>query len=117
MTPETIEALKASAEHWRENAKAERPEAINIRSSGCALCKLFIYAGCYGCPLVDVRDNCPKPGSTWRSAMQCHVYWDDDPTDTTRRDNFRTAATAMADKLESLLPTEITTKRNENEHQ
>lgn len=41
MHPYVEEALRASIQHWRENAAAQRPEDANLTAYACALCRIF----------------------------------------------------------------------------
>jgi hypothetical protein len=48
---ETRTALEDSILHWEENAACTNAEEGCIGSTNCALCTLFIYQGCNGCPV------------------------------------------------------------------
>lgn len=53
MSPETLEALKASIAKWERNAVAETPGDYTIGSNSCALCSIYFDArNCWGCPVV-----------------------------------------------------------------
>ena len=54
MTPETLTALKASIEHWRQNAEGPIEDA-SADPDDCALCDKFLSGEtrCLGCPVSE----------------------------------------------------------------
>ena len=59
MNAKTLKALKASIEHWRENATRKDIENIKIGPVECALCGIFNTIRtrpkdrCEGCPVAE----------------------------------------------------------------
>jgi len=56
MDKETLEALKKSIEYWEDNlafAMARKYKNIDTTSESCALCEMFVYIDCCGCPVFD----------------------------------------------------------------
>jgi hypothetical protein len=101
MTPETLEALRASIAKWKENAKVERVLDAKIFSDSCPLCAIFDADGpdslkCVGCPVMS-RTGYPDCQETpWEEAanhfLNCRLL----PFQDAAEDEWRF--------LESLLP-------------
>lgn len=108
MTPEALEALKASIVKWEANERAETWEDVRIKAADCPLCDLFAFCNgddfmrCNGCPITDrSREyvNCHK--TPYGDAYHAYVKWRDG---TGTREAFRAAAHAETEFLRSLLP-------------
>jgi hypothetical protein len=53
MDARTLEALKASIEKWKRNAKVWSIFNAKIKSKDCPLCRMFVQStgSCVGCPV------------------------------------------------------------------
>lgn len=114
MNKKTLAALKASIQHWRENEAAESSDDASVWGDYCALCGLFFekIPCCNGCPVAKKTGQWQCNGSPWGAARDAFKKWrwahlsdgQDTPQATQARDEFRTAARAEREFLESLLP-------------
>lgn len=82
MNAETKAALEASIRHWEDNV-ANWQGFINrlltedgytyhqlpIFNSDCALCDMYYYNGCEGCPLDTAGQNCNVEDSPWANLL------------------------------------------------
>jgi hypothetical protein len=75
MLPETSEALNKSIIHWRENLSARASFEADISSHSCALCKLFIYDNCLGCPVSSRTGKTRCLGSPYERARDTLNEW------------------------------------------
>lgn len=76
MKPEVLEALEDSIAHWermRDGTAAEH-EIPNVVS--CALCVLFFYNDCDGCPVKEKTKHILCRRTPYRNASMCKS---DDP--------------------------------------
>jgi hypothetical protein len=106
MDARTLEALKASIEHWRENENAERLMEVDFGSSSCPLCQLFFDGSnkkrtCRGCPVMTSTGRIYCSGTPYREVQEAFFF------DTFTA--FKLAARAEREFLESLLPKEEAT--------
>lgn len=106
MNKKTVLALKASIEHWRENEAAEIVDKVGVYGKDCALCKMFAIKNghCVGCPVAAKTGHQSCFRSPWDSARDAFSVWCRNPGSTRARDDFRAAARAEREFLESLLP-------------
>jgi len=82
MTPEALEALKASILKWDKNAAAETPEDYKTGVRECPLCKVFygdIFDGknrCLGCPVAEKTGLIHCTGTPYGDAEDAHEEWE-----------------------------------------
>ena len=98
MDPKTLEALRASIAHWKENEQVTDIDDAKLGSKHCALCKLFHSQYCEGCPVFertgeDSCSNTPYRAAAWAVSKPASDL-----------EAFRLAAKAEREFLESLLP-------------
>ena len=111
MGPRTREALEASIRHWKENAAAENPNDANVFGEACPLCHIF-YKGrgdCEGCPVANATGFGLCERTPWGDASKAWGAWahdheNDGPDFAALRAEFRRAALAEVEFLESRLP-------------
>lgn len=111
MTPETLEALKASIAKWERNAEVEHEDQARIKANSCTLCTLFASGHwqdhCDGCP-VALRTSIKGCRSTpWEQAASARSDWrrsTDEIEYKKHRDAFHAAARDEVAFLKSLLP-------------
>lgn len=101
MDNKTLAALKASIQHWDDNAQAETPGEASADADDCALCGLYLKRDCSGCPVAEKTGKECCHGSPYSAAHSALCDWDDGTGD---GGTFRAAATAERDFLISLLP-------------
>jgi len=99
VTPETLEALKASIAKWERNAEIDDLERANLGPSSCPLCVLFYRGDCHGCPVFNFDIDHHRCGFTPYDAAESaysagHIA------------GFHLAARAEVAFLKSLLPPE-----------
>lgn len=104
MDEKTLNALKASIQHWEDNAVALKATSASIGSDDCALCSLFLYnRECWGCPVRDKTEEHWCKGTPYIKAANAWDRWYFDAKNTSR-DEFHAAARAEVEFLKSLLP-------------
>ena len=104
MDAETLAALRASIQHWRENVEAETPENASIDAYDCALCKKFASGftdACLGCPVFERTGTELCGGTPYKEAFHAWCDWE---IGIATREKWRSAAQAELDFLISLLP-------------
>lgn len=103
----TLQALKNSIEHWKENEAAASSDMVSVWSDDCALCQLFVdrTGSCDGCPVAKKTGLDQCKGSPWSAARDAFYYWRNYQT-RELEGNFRFAAKAEREFLESLIPSE-----------
>ena len=96
MTPKTRKALEASIKHWERNVTGR---TTTISSEHCALCRLFLDAGCKGCPVSNYtgKDIC-------RGTPYVEIARMDDKNENLNSLKFRSLAFKELRFLESLQP-------------
>ena len=107
MDARTLEALKASICHWRDNVAAETPYQLRLGADFCALCELFNPLRpnkCEGCPVSEDTGVSKCQASPYGAAVDAKWLWQGTPDDPAARDRWRAAAQAELDFLISLLP-------------
>ena len=105
MDAQTLEALKASIRHWRDNVAAEKSDNVRIEAEACALCdRFFRWDSCTGCPVSRKTGISRCRQTPYGAASNALEFWDDHPDDTAARNAWRAAAQAELDFLISLLP-------------
>ena len=112
MTPETLEALKASIATWERNAVAETPDDYCMGSENFPLCDMFIGANCIGCPVLDRTGKTGCHGTPYYRADEAQNDWldgtcyaEDGKAEAERQHALHCAAEEVA-FLKSLLPPE-----------
>lgn len=118
MDENTLKALKASIQHWRENRAARTSGAASVSANACALCALFNdddCKGCVGCPVL-ARTGRPRCDRTpyhaafaawsrwWRLYLRDERFPPSIASTLAARTVFRRAATRELNFLISLLP-------------
>ena len=98
MNKKTLEALKASIQHWRENEAAETVDFVSVWAAECALCSLFMHAACNGCPVAKKTGKKDCFGSPWFNAYNALQEWRRHPGSTHARDAFRIVGTSAAQR-------------------
>lgn len=100
MDPKTLEALQESIRHWKVMAKTgwEREKPL---SGQCALCRLFLYRDCAGCPVNAAGHR----GCLATPYDDAYFHYDDG-----NRSGFRSAARLEVKFLKSLLPKDLRKK-------
>lgn len=77
MDKETLAALDASIEHWKENLRAETPHDVKLGAHHCPLCQLFIVKNekCDGCPIFETTGyyNCAR--TPYSKASNTRGWW------------------------------------------
>lgn len=108
MTPETLEALKASIAKWERNTKAKHPDDFKIARHDCALCDMFWFGQCEGCPVSYNTGATRCYGTPYEAAANARDEWDDAEfdDDSVERRKARAAARKEVAFLKSLLPPE-----------
>jgi len=111
MTPEALEALKASIVKWEANERAETWEDIRLGRSNCPLCVLFnpvlfnpvlsSKTPCDGCPVME---HTKVNGCGWTPYDDACASRSDWVMGRATREAFRAAAHAETEFLRSLLP-------------
>lgn len=97
MTPETLEALKASIAKWERNAEIDDLERAAIGPASCPLCVLFHRGHCHRCPITNLNERHYRCGHTpYDEAESAYAAG--------RTDDFQIAARAEVTFLKSLLP-------------
>lgn len=76
MTPETLEALKASIAKWERNAVAETPETYSVSARSCPLCDLFYADNCSGCPVSMRTKKLACSGTPYIAASLARSDWE-----------------------------------------
>lgn len=104
MNAQTIEALKASIAKWERNAEAKTPRGYKTGPESCALCKLFFWKDCDGCPVAQNTGSLFCNGSPYEHAWEAYAVWRIYPKDAERRDRAHAAARDEVAFLKSLLP-------------
>lgn len=116
MDERTLTALKASIKHWEENVQAKTPDKIKLGVSHCALCAEFWtrdearLVTCDGCPVWTRTGKHGCSGSPYEAAEEAHDDWDDvfdTVYESDEGDEWRKAAQAELDFLNSLLPEQV----------
>lgn len=102
MDAETLAALKASIQHWRENVEAETPKDASVSPKKCALCGMFWRANCKGCPVTSKTGGDCCEISPYPAAHTAFLLWVGKGQKF--HDRWRAAAQAELDFLISLLP-------------
>lgn len=103
MDGKTLKALRESIEKWERNAVAETPDDFTVGTATCALCEVFQWQGCAGCPVqVAAEPGCR--GTPYYNAAVSLRRWRDSPTNASKRDAAHAAARAEVAFLRSLLP-------------
>ena len=97
MTPEALEALKKSIEHWERLASGTAREGEGIRSKSCPLCALYVQNFCQGCPVAEQTIATGCAGTPWRGASDAHSEFGQNSA------QFHFAAIAELDFLRSIL--------------
>lgn len=111
MSNETIIALVACIDKYKEYAEVKSPRDI-LRSAlspdACKLCKLFWNHNCVGCPVLDHTDSrrCRHTPFVLVQQAQDAIEEDRNDDDATYEDvkRWQEACLAEADFLSSLLP-------------
>ena len=78
MDSETLTALKASIEHWRENESALGIDEASVSAGNCALCRLFQtdrIKTCKGCPVAEATGDIFCELSPYEEASKAYKYW------------------------------------------
>lgn len=112
MDAKTLQALKDSIAHWKDNLAAETPGDVNISRKDCALCDLFWGLGCRGCPVPEKTGSKRCKQSPYYDAVYDFMDWDYQPyfysvpaeASINFRNHFRNSCRAEIAFLESLLP-------------
>ena len=111
MDEKTLDALKASIQHWRD--VVDHPLSTDVGIKDCALCDLFHPChpchqlfldwdlGCVGCPVGQKTGKPLCRGTSYNNFVELFSYGDDDDVD---EDVARAKATEMLSFLEGLLP-------------
>lgn len=102
-TPEVREALEASIKHWEENRDVSTPIDVSYSSEDCALCQLFFYNHCIGCPIQERTGRALCEDTPYEDAVDAHSAWKNGYAS---QKDFQAAAQAEVDFLKSLLPPE-----------
>lgn len=105
---ETLKALKESCQHWYDNMNhAIKGDVckIDISQRGCALCMLYYYIGCAGCP-VFMRKEKRRCIDTPYYTVDVYMteYFAQDYADAASQDLIASACTNEFKFLLSLLP-------------
>lgn len=98
MDAATLEALKKSIEHWKENVRAESLVRTSTATRDCALCSLFYNKGCLGCPVFKETGYTNCYYTPYYQAVEAKYA--------ENIQDFKSAAQAELDFLKSLLPQE-----------
>lgn len=102
MDDRTLKALKASIEHWEENALLAEHDWSAISSESCALCDEFSDSEeCYGCPVAKAANASGCIDTPWEDACGAMQRW---IVGRGSGKAFRKAAQDELDFLRSLLP-------------
>lgn len=104
MNAATLDALRASIAHWERLAGGARNETIGPQ--GCALCRLFYYERCDGCPVREATRRTLCCASPYEMAEDCFFRRDNSAEAWAR---WIAAAKAELDFLKNLLPKNKTT--------
>lgn len=107
MTPETLEALKASIAKWERNAVAETPAQYLSSADECPLCDLFFWQAddCAGCPVRAKTGRIFCSGTPYGEANDANYKWRVDGGQHLQA-KAHEAALAEVAFLKSLLPPE-----------
>ena len=98
MTPETAKALEDSIAHWKRMHR--QPFGREIPSSDyCALCIMFYYDDCMGCPVNRRTGQTKCEGSPYWNAQTAWLTGD--------HRKWSKAAEAEIDFLESLIEEKV----------
>ena len=121
MNKVTLTALKKSIKHWEENVAAETPDEVNLYTSACALCKVFLNwaqpaALCEGCPVMAHSGMELCIDTPWLAAERAWSRWARSRSKSARvqeklRKAWVIAATRELEFLRSLLPAKRKKKR------
>lgn len=111
MNSETLNALKESIKHHRENLKANDPAEVNIYGQTCPLCKLFCNSGtmrstkdCIGCPVYNKTGIRYCHGTPWQELYGNYCNWISIPESEELKEKFMTSEQEEIDYLIELLP-------------
>lgn len=98
MTATTLKALKGSIEHWERFATGTALPTETPTSEHCALCKLFFFKDCNGCPIANRTGvgGCADTPYEQAYSAWCHSG--------VNSDSFKLAASKELAFLKSLLP-------------
>ena len=97
MSPSTLSALRSSIAKWEANAKVSSFSKAQIFNDTCALCELFYYENCSGCPVQEETGLPFCEDSPWTVVLR---FW----KERLDLDLFREASAKEAAFLSSLLP-------------
>lgn len=104
MDDKTLTALKESIEKWERNAVAETPEDFTTGVASCALCRIFEWRGCAGCPVKRRTGKTACADTPFVYAAIARWRWSRDPSDAARRGAAHAYARDEVAFLRSLLP-------------
>ena len=107
MTPQVLDALLASIDHWQDNAIAKTPRNATTSPHACALCRLFFAHYCEGCPIMEATgmESCRRT-PYWRADSALDNWtdlWKENRSYRSDRDAFIAAAKAELEFLQGLL--------------
>lgn len=107
MTPETLEALKASIAKWERNAVAETADDIVIGPRDCPLCEAFNKPKkrCAGCPVAEKAGQPYCDGTPYSSVQFAKFNWFSRGTISAKKKAIAAVQAEVA-FLKSLLPPE-----------
>ncbi|MCP4410755.1 MAG: hypothetical protein GY807_24045 [Gammaproteobacteria bacterium] len=75
LSKQTSEALEASIEHWKKNARCRKPEDVKVGSRHCALCDEFKLKHCIGCPVMMATRLYGCDDSPYEAAIDALDKW------------------------------------------
>lgn len=96
----TLQALRDSIAHWKEEREKDALEEIRITGADCALCGWFREADCEGCPVKHYTKSEGCKNSPYLSALDALGWYSQDNT---KRPAWIAAATKEIEFLEMLL--------------
>ena len=103
MNRKTLTALKESIAHWERLATGKASSGEGVGVHHCALCQLFYYKGCSGCPVKKETGDPQCIGSPYMKAY--HASYTPAGNQSYNNKKFKAAAAKELEFLKSLLPT------------
>ncbi len=94
----TLKSLKQSIAHWKRLATGKRREGERVGVADCALCKLFFYKDCVGCPVAQKVNRIGCSDTPYKEADRTYYFYGPDSNE------FKQAAQVELNFLKSLLP-------------
>lgn len=105
MSKRAAKALEKSIAHWERNLAADRISKVALGSGACALCKLYIDAGCVSCPVFKQTGEAGCRRTPYSKAAMRYSFWRAAYETVARkrcREMFRETAQEMVDLLKGL---------------